>query len=119
VWELVQSLLLHYVKGREFKETKLSIFGRILGLLVPGVSAHSPVNYINAIRLGPATLNPTMSTTPHSKAMVTKDREDKALSDLDITIQQHVKCIQKWHRGQATKSTVDCADFVSGPPITL
>lgn len=66
VWELVQSLLLHYVKGREFKETKLSIFGRILGLLVPGVSAHSPVNYINAIRLGPATLNPTMSTTPHS-----------------------------------------------------
>jgi hypothetical protein len=88
-------------------------------LLVPGVSAHSLVNYINAIRLGPATLNPTMSTTPHSKAMVTKDREDKALSDLDITIQQHVKCIQKWHRGQATKSTVDFADFVSGPPMTL
>nr|ABR16096.1 unknown [Picea sitchensis] len=70
VWELVQSLFLQYTKGREFKETKLSIFFRILGLMIPGVSAHSPVNYINAVRLGPSTLNPTMYTPPHL------DRED-------------------------------------------
>jgi hypothetical protein len=86
VWELVQNLLLHYVKGREFKATKLSIFCRILGLLVTGVSAHSPVNYINAVRLGPRMLNPTIHTPLHSKAMVTKDQEDKSLSHLDITI---------------------------------
>ena len=49
-WELVQSLLQEqYTKGREFKETKLSIFFRIIGLSVPGLSAHSPVNYINAV----------------------------------------------------------------------
>ncbi|GLJ29400.1 hypothetical protein SUGI_0579650 [Cryptomeria japonica] len=61
IWELLQSLVLHYIKGESFKETKLSIISRIFGILVPGISAHSPVNYINAIRLGPPRLNPTLS----------------------------------------------------------
>ncbi|GLJ29406.1 hypothetical protein SUGI_0579730 [Cryptomeria japonica] len=58
LWELLQCLVLHYREGKDFKETKLSIVCRILGILVPGLSAHSPVNYINALRLGPALLNP-------------------------------------------------------------
>ncbi|KAH9300023.1 hypothetical protein KI387_011606, partial [Taxus chinensis] len=60
IWEVLQSLVLHYRKGKEFKETKLSIICRIFGILVPGVSAHSPVNYINAVRLGPPTLKPIL-----------------------------------------------------------
>ncbi|KAH9300027.1 hypothetical protein KI387_011610, partial [Taxus chinensis] len=61
LWELLQSLVLHYRKGKEFKETKVSIICRIFGILVPGVLAHSPVNYINAVRLGPSRLNPTLN----------------------------------------------------------
>eukprot|EP00253_Pinus_taeda_P019286 PITA_19286 len=60
LWELVQSLFLQYRKGRDFKETKLSTLFRIAGLIIPGISSHSPVNYINAVRLGPSTLKPTM-----------------------------------------------------------
>eukprot|EP00253_Pinus_taeda_P009177 PITA_09177 len=60
LWELVQSSFLQYRKGREFKETKLSTLFRIARLIIPGISSHSPVNYINAVRLGPYTLKPTM-----------------------------------------------------------
>ena len=54
LWELLQCLVLHYIKGKEFKETKVSIFCRLLavlspGILIPGISAHSPVNYIHAV----------------------------------------------------------------------
>nr|XP_018674652.1 PREDICTED: uncharacterized protein LOC103969031 isoform X2 [Musa acuminata subsp. malaccensis] len=52
VWELIRSLSMRYAYGTEYKETWFSICLRIYGLLMPGVSAHSPVNYINSIRLG-------------------------------------------------------------------
>lgn len=52
VWELIRSLSMRYAYGTEYKETWFSICLRIYGLLMPGVSAHSPVNYINSVRLG-------------------------------------------------------------------
>ncbi|RWV97799.1 hypothetical protein GW17_00039393 [Ensete ventricosum] len=52
VWELIRSLSMRYAYGTEYKETWLSICLGIYGLLMPGVSAHSPVNYINSVRLG-------------------------------------------------------------------
>ncbi|URE45685.1 Lipase (class 3) [Musa troglodytarum] len=52
VWELIRSLSMRYAYGTEYKENWFSICLRIYGLLMPGVSAHSPVNYINSIRLG-------------------------------------------------------------------
>ncbi|XP_059072260.1 triacylglycerol lipase OBL1-like [Cryptomeria japonica] len=61
IWELLHCFILHYIKGESFKETTLSIISRIFGILVPGISAHSLVNYINSIRLGPPRLNPTLS----------------------------------------------------------
>eukprot|EP00253_Pinus_taeda_P011049 PITA_11049 len=61
-----KSLFLQHRKGRDFKETKLSTLFRIAGLIIPGISSHSPVNYINAVRLGPSTLNPTMWTPQRS-----------------------------------------------------
>jgi len=40
----------------EFAESWSSLFARVMALFVPGVGGHSPVNYVNAVRLGPATL---------------------------------------------------------------
>eukprot|EP01018_Ginkgo_biloba_P001334 Gb_15881 [translate_table: standard] len=70
VWELIQSLLLRYRKGKEFKETWLSVMSRIVGLLLPGVSAHSPVNYVKAVRLGPSMLTPTLPVDRRSRKAI-------------------------------------------------
>uniref|UniRef100_A0A0D6QUS9 Fungal lipase-type domain-containing protein n=1 Tax=Araucaria cunninghamii TaxID=56994 RepID=A0A0D6QUS9_ARACU len=59
MWELVLSLVLGHVK--EFRESRLSTVCRIIGISVPGLISHIPLNYINAVRLGPPTLNPTLS----------------------------------------------------------
>lgn len=52
VWELIRSLIMGYTHGPEYKESWLSVLLRIVGLAMPGISAHSPTNYINSIRLG-------------------------------------------------------------------
>ncbi|WJZ94188.1 hypothetical protein VitviT2T_013066 [Vitis vinifera] len=52
VWELMRSLTMGYMQGPEYKEGWLSIFLRVIGLALPGVSAHSPTNYVNSVRLG-------------------------------------------------------------------
>lgn len=38
--------------GAEYKEGWLSIVLRVVGLVFPGTSAHSPTNYVNSIRIG-------------------------------------------------------------------
>ncbi|GFY97269.1 alpha/beta-Hydrolases superfamily protein [Actinidia rufa] len=52
VWELIRSLIMGYTHGPEYKEGWLSVLLRVVGLAVPGISAHSPTNYVNSIRLG-------------------------------------------------------------------
>ncbi|XP_010917336.1 triacylglycerol lipase OBL1 [Elaeis guineensis] len=52
VWELIRSLIMGSIYGPYYKETWCSIWLRLLGLMMPGVSAHSPTNYINSIILG-------------------------------------------------------------------
>uniref|UniRef100_A0A7C9DJ38 Triacylglycerol lipase n=1 Tax=Opuntia streptacantha TaxID=393608 RepID=A0A7C9DJ38_OPUST len=52
VWELIRALTIQYVHGSDYKENWCSIFVRLIGLLVPGVSAHSPRDYVNSVRLG-------------------------------------------------------------------
>ncbi|KAF8401176.1 hypothetical protein HHK36_014480 [Tetracentron sinense] len=51
-WELVRSLTMGYTHGPEYKEGWFSILLRVVGLVLPGISAHSPTNYINSVRLG-------------------------------------------------------------------
>ncbi|KAL0325766.1 UNVERIFIED_CONTAM: Lipase [Sesamum radiatum] len=51
VWELLRSAAMGYVYGPDYKESWESILLRIVGLGMPGLSAHSPVNYVNSIRL--------------------------------------------------------------------
>ncbi|XP_057851047.2 triacylglycerol lipase OBL1 [Cryptomeria japonica] len=53
IWELIQSFMIRYTKGNDFREGWCGIVFRCMGIVLPGISAHSPVNYINAIRLGP------------------------------------------------------------------
>lgn len=52
VWELVRSFTIGHWYGPEYKEGWFSIFLRVWGLAMPGLSAHSPRDYVNSIRLG-------------------------------------------------------------------
>ncbi|KAG8483333.1 hypothetical protein CXB51_022521 [Gossypium anomalum] len=52
VWELIRGLAMGYTHGQDYKEGWFSILVRVLGLAMPGVSAHCPTNYINSVRLG-------------------------------------------------------------------
>ncbi|XP_060970445.1 triacylglycerol lipase OBL1-like [Cannabis sativa] len=49
--ELVRSFTLPLWKGNEYKEGSLMRFMRIVGLLIPGIPAHCPQDYVNATRL--------------------------------------------------------------------
>ncbi|KAL3655456.1 Triacylglycerol lipase obl1 [Castilleja foliolosa] len=52
VWELLRSLTMGYICGPDYKESWESLMLRIIGLAIPGLSDHSPVDYVNSVRLG-------------------------------------------------------------------
>lgn len=52
IWELIRSFLMGYIYGPEYKEGWESTFLRVVGLAIPGISAHSPLDYVNSVRLG-------------------------------------------------------------------
>ncbi|KAF7813954.1 Lipase, class 3 [Senna tora] len=52
LWELTRSLVMGYIYGPEYKQGWFGIFARVMGLAIPGISAHCPADYINSIRLG-------------------------------------------------------------------
>ncbi|XP_050285071.1 triacylglycerol lipase OBL1 [Quercus robur] len=52
VWELIRGLIMGYTHGPEYKEGWFSILLRVIGLALPGLSAHCPTNYVNSVRLG-------------------------------------------------------------------
>nr|XP_019068033.2 uncharacterized protein LOC101251149 [Solanum lycopersicum] len=56
LWELVRSFLLPYLYGAEYRENLLLQALRLYGLVFPGMPAHGPQEYINAICLGDANL---------------------------------------------------------------
>jgi len=42
--------------GPQYQESAVSLLARVVGLTVPGVIAHNPTNYVNAVRMGPCPL---------------------------------------------------------------
>ncbi|KAM3363515.1 triacylglycerol lipase OBL1 [Capsicum galapagoense] len=51
-WELIRSFILPCVNGRKYTEGGLLLFMRVVGLILPGIPAHCPQDYVNATRLG-------------------------------------------------------------------
>ncbi|XP_057252141.1 triacylglycerol lipase OBL1 isoform X2 [Beta vulgaris subsp. vulgaris] len=51
-WELIRALMMGYLYGVDYQEDWYSIFVRVVGLVLPGISAHSPRDYVNSVRLG-------------------------------------------------------------------
>lgn len=57
VWELTRSFIIPYTRGAEYKEGLFMRLVRVIGLAIPGLSAHSPPDYVNLTRLGSLPLN--------------------------------------------------------------
>lgn len=54
MYELRRSFTIVSSRGPEYRESTALRFLRVIGLLVPGVPAHCPMDYSNSIRLGRA-----------------------------------------------------------------
>ncbi|XP_022776149.1 uncharacterized protein LOC111317878 [Durio zibethinus] len=52
IWELIRGFIMPYIMGPDYKEGWCLRMLRVIGLVVPGLSAHSPQDYVNVTRLG-------------------------------------------------------------------
>ncbi|CAF2317938.1 unnamed protein product [Brassica rapa subsp. narinosa] len=66
VWEFIRSFIIRFWKGNEYKENWTMRTVRIVGIIIPGVSDHFPLDYVNSTRLG-GLARPLATTTPQDK----------------------------------------------------
>ncbi|RDX93601.1 Feruloyl esterase A, partial [Mucuna pruriens] len=52
VWELIRGFLMPFVYGKDYIQNWFMTMFRFVGLIIPGVSAHIPTDYVNVTRLG-------------------------------------------------------------------
>ncbi|KAA8537762.1 hypothetical protein F0562_027658 [Nyssa sinensis] len=52
VWELIRGFFLPILKGSVYKEGLVQKLSRASGILLPGIAAHCPGDYVNSSRLG-------------------------------------------------------------------
>ncbi|KAB1220230.1 putative feruloyl esterase A [Morella rubra] len=58
--EVIRSFIIPYIRGPDYKENLLmKIYRVVVGLVIPGVTAHSTQDYVNVTRLGSLTTSKT------------------------------------------------------------
>ncbi|XP_027189315.1 triacylglycerol lipase OBL1-like isoform X1 [Cicer arietinum] len=67
VWEVIRGFLLPFVVGREYKQNWFMTIFRLVGLIIPGIPAHIPNDYVNSTRLGSLNEHLEIQRPQHSK----------------------------------------------------
>ena len=57
-YEVIRGFILPWRKGREYREDWFQTMFRMVGLVIPGLSAHTTIDYVNLTRLGSVLHNP-------------------------------------------------------------
>ncbi|KAF5201161.1 alpha/beta-Hydrolases superfamily protein [Thalictrum thalictroides] len=65
LWELIRGFIIPYVKGPDYQEGWFLKVFRVIGLILPGLPAHSPHDYVNSTRLGSPTLLLELENSTH------------------------------------------------------
>lgn len=68
-WELIRSLIIPYTQGPEYKEGFLLLVLRLIGLVIAGVPAHLPQDYVNATRLGSSNVYVSLDDQSHQQTI--------------------------------------------------
>ncbi|OIW10383.1 hypothetical protein TanjilG_05531 [Lupinus angustifolius] len=68
IWEIIRGFLIPLVIGKDYKETWFMVMFRVFGLIIPGLPAHLPTDYINVTRLGSLTKFLELQSPQDSKA---------------------------------------------------
>ncbi|XP_041004166.1 triacylglycerol lipase OBL1 [Juglans microcarpa x Juglans regia] len=68
--ELFRSFTIKYTRGPEYRESSLLKIFRVIGLIIPGIPAHCPQDYVNATRLGPSDLFLPRPKDPENQSKV-------------------------------------------------
>lgn len=51
-WEIIRGFILPYWKGKEYKEDHIETLFRMVGMIIPGLAAHGPKDYVDITRIG-------------------------------------------------------------------
>ncbi|KAG4962468.1 hypothetical protein JHK82_039157 [Glycine max] len=68
VWELIRGFLIPFIEGRDYIQNWFMTIFRLVGLIIPGLPAHLPTDYVNVTRLGSLNKSLELQNSQDSKA---------------------------------------------------